>query len=160
MFVFSNGHNCIQELVDKAISWTRSFVTSGIESAFIHPRAIEPYWLRPQDGFVKLNTDGVVFSSRNSASIGGVIHDDTGNWKCVFVMAMGEGSIFQVEARAMLEGLRLAWGRGYRKVEVECNNSLLVNLILVRATDNKMLEVRLIHGMLNRSWDIRIRHVP
>lgn len=41
-------------------------------------------------------------------------------------MIIGEGSIFQVEVKAMFEGIRLVWDRGYKKVELECDNSLLV----------------------------------
>lgn len=107
MFVFSDDHNCVQEFVDKRINWTRSFVNLGIEPTFAHPREIDPHWSHPEEGYVKLNIDGVVFSSKNCASIEGVIRDATGDWQCGFAMTFGEGSIFQVEVRAMLEGL--AW---------------------------------------------------
>ncbi|MBA0847280.1 hypothetical protein Goshw_015552, partial [Gossypium schwendimanii] len=71
---------------------------------------VYPHWLPPREGYVKLNTDGVVFSSRACASIGGV------------------------EARAMLEGLHLAWNKGFRKLELECDNALLVEIILAGGT--------------------------
>lgn len=61
MFVFSNGHSCIQELIDKAVSWTRNYVKLGIEPTFTHPKGLERHWSRPQDGYVKLNTDGAIF---------------------------------------------------------------------------------------------------
>lgn len=55
----------------------------------------------------------------------------------------------------------MAWERGYRNVEVECDNSLLLNLILMEGvTDSKMLEIRLIYELLNRTQDVLIRYVP
>lgn len=87
-------------------------------------------WSRPSEGFVKVNIDGAVDSTRSWASIGGVIRDAMGSWQCGFSMAIGGDFIFQIDARAMLEGLCLAWDRGFKRVELECNNSLLVESIL------------------------------
>ncbi|KAK5810994.1 hypothetical protein PVK06_026311 [Gossypium arboreum] len=44
-------------------------------------------------------------------------------------MVTSMASIFQIEARAILEGLKLAWMRGFRQVEVESDNALLINTI-------------------------------
>lgn len=44
-------------------------------------------------------------------------------------MSLGQESVFRVEARAMLKGLYLAWDKGFRKVGVECDNALLVELL-------------------------------
>ncbi|MBA0687018.1 hypothetical protein Goari_014581 [Gossypium aridum] len=38
-------------------------------------------------------------------------------------------NIFQIEARAILEGLKLSWKRGFRQVEVESDNALLIDTI-------------------------------
>lgn len=66
-----------------------------------------------------------------------------------------------VEVRAMLEGIQLAWDKRYRKVEMEGDNSLLIESILVGSVvDRKMMELRLVHGMLIRPWVVRIRHIP
>ncbi|MBA0743215.1 hypothetical protein Gogos_005923 [Gossypium gossypioides] len=76
-------------------------------------------------------------------------------------MGMGKDTIFNMEARVVLEGLRVAWGRGLRQVEVECDNVLLVESLLIDGSINsRMVELRLIHGILNREWNVRIRHVP
>ncbi|MBA0850059.1 hypothetical protein Goshw_024642 [Gossypium schwendimanii] len=34
-----------------------------------------------------------------------------------------------VEARAILEGLKLVWDRGFRQVELECDNAMLIEFI-------------------------------
>ncbi|KAH1121943.1 hypothetical protein J1N35_005103 [Gossypium stocksii] len=71
-------------------------------------KVIGSHWSPPKEGYVKLNTDSVMFSSRACASIGGVTRDANGLWQYGFSMSIGEGTIFQVEVRAMLEGLHLA----------------------------------------------------
>ncbi|MBA0757596.1 hypothetical protein Gotri_020683 [Gossypium trilobum] len=76
-------------------------------------------------------------------------------------MGMGEDNIFKVEARVVLEGLCVAWGKGLRQVEVKCDNALLVESLLDGGSVNsRMAELRLIHGILNCEWNVRIRHVP
>ncbi|KAH1130349.1 hypothetical protein J1N35_001727 [Gossypium stocksii] len=39
-----------------------------------------------------------------------------------FSMEVGESDVFQVEARAIYEGLMFAWSRGFRQVKVETDN--------------------------------------
>ncbi|KAH1045567.1 hypothetical protein J1N35_036351 [Gossypium stocksii] len=46
----------------------------------------------------------------------------------------------------MLEGLHLAWNKGFQKLELECDNALLIEIILASAAADSMLtELRLIH---------------
>ncbi|MBA0842672.1 hypothetical protein Goarm_002482 [Gossypium armourianum] len=62
-----------------------------------------------------------------------------------------ETSLHAVEARAMLEGLCLAWDKWFQKLELECDNGLLVETILVGGdVDSRMTELRLLHSMLIR----------
>ncbi|MBA0654229.1 hypothetical protein Goklo_021286, partial [Gossypium klotzschianum] len=61
-------------------------------------------------------------------------------------MVIGLIDIFQVEARAMLEGLKIAWVRSFRQVEVESDNALLVDILRNGLTGtNSVVEVRMIH---------------
>lgn len=65
-----------------------------------------------------------------------------------------------MEACAILEGLFLAWDKGY-KVEVECDNALLVELLRSGgAMSNNLVEVRLIHQVFRRNWEVYLCHVP
>lgn len=141
----------MQNIVHTGISWARNISSSGFESIFIHPKGLNSHWSRPDEGYVKLKTNGVVFFSKNYTSIGGVIKDDRENWRCGFVRSLGERLIFQVEAKAMLEDLHLAWDKGYKKIEMKCDKSLLMKTILARgATNNAIMELRLIYGMFIR----------
>ncbi|MBA0815683.1 hypothetical protein Gohar_000441 [Gossypium harknessii] len=52
----------------------------------------------------------------------------------------------------MLEGLCLTCEKGYRQVELESNNALLVKLILSgKLIDSPLMEIRVIHTLLKRN---------
>lgn len=75
-------------------------------------------------------------------------------------MSFGHESVFKVETRAMLEGLFLAWDKGFWKVGVECDNALLVELLLPGGgASSSLVELQLLHQVLCRKWEIRIRHI-
>ncbi|MBA0796054.1 hypothetical protein Gohar_006854 [Gossypium harknessii] len=87
-------------------------------------------WSVSEWGWVKLNTDGAVSLSSCSTATGGVIRDEKVNWLCGYSMILGRDEVFRIEARSMLKGLCLTWEKGYRQVELESDNALLVELIL------------------------------
>ncbi|MBA0613945.1 hypothetical protein Godav_014299, partial [Gossypium davidsonii] len=61
----------------------------------------------------------------------------------------------------MLEGLCLASDKGFRKLELECDNGLLVETIIAGgAVDRRITTLRLLHSMLIRPWEVRVRHIP
>ncbi|MBA0645326.1 hypothetical protein Goklo_013443 [Gossypium klotzschianum] len=50
-------------------------------------------------------------TSRQRATIGGALRGPSGGWLVGFEMVISMASIFQIEAQAILEGLKLAWMR-------------------------------------------------
>ncbi|MBA0785030.1 hypothetical protein Gotri_000183, partial [Gossypium trilobum] len=38
-------------------------------------------------------------------------------------------NVFQIKARAVVEGLKLVWSRGFKQVEVDCDNAMLIDTI-------------------------------
>ncbi|MFQ6625623.1 hypothetical protein Gotur_005710 [Gossypium turneri] len=107
---------------------------------------IENSWQRPKPGWVKINIDGWMSTSRQRAAIGGALKGPNGGWLVGFEMVTSMASIFQIEAQAILKGLKLAWMRGFRQVEVENNNALLIDTIRNNfAANSNTVEVRLIH---------------
>ncbi|MBA0762166.1 hypothetical protein Gotri_024708, partial [Gossypium trilobum] len=70
-------------------------------------------------------------------------------------------TVFRVEARVILEGLRIAWEKGYRQLEIECDNTLLVESVLMgSAASSNLVELRLINVYLKRNLNTRICHIP
>ncbi|XP_041021291.1 uncharacterized protein K02A2.6-like [Juglans microcarpa x Juglans regia] len=68
-------------------------------------------WSRPQDGWVKLNTDGSSLGNPGLAGAGGVLHDHN-------------------EMHSVLEGIRRCYHLGFSHVEIETDSQLLVNWII------------------------------
>ncbi|MFQ6666122.1 hypothetical protein Gotur_032598 [Gossypium turneri] len=84
---------------------------------------------RPDLGWVKLNVDGSVSIVISKAAIGGIVRDSNWKWLTGFAMVTGMTKVFQVEARAVVEGLKLAWMKCYKHVEINCDNALLIDTI-------------------------------
>ncbi|KAK5786085.1 hypothetical protein PVK06_040712 [Gossypium arboreum] len=109
---------------------------------------------------VKLNVDGSVSKVNNKARIGRVVRDANGRWLVGFAMATRIAEIFQVEARAIVEGMKLAWMKGYKQVEINCDNVLLIDTICNGfASISNIEEVWSIHEWCNKEWQIKFRHV-
>lgn len=59
-------------------------------------------------GHYKLNTDGASTNRHEANGIGGVFHDSSGNWVLGFAGYVFQGSILELELKALLRGLKLA----------------------------------------------------
>ncbi|MBA0816957.1 hypothetical protein Gohar_001563, partial [Gossypium harknessii] len=93
-----------------------------------------------------VNVDGSVSTARSRAALGGAIRGPIGGWLVRFGMVRRLTNIFHVEARTMLEGLKIAWARDFHQVEVESDNALLVDILRNGlAGTNNVAEVRMIH---------------
>lgn len=51
--------------------------------------------------------------------MGGLIRDDCGKWVRGYARKVGFCSVLEAELWGIVEGLRLAWNLGFRRVEVE-----------------------------------------
>ncbi|MBA0711396.1 hypothetical protein Golax_010585, partial [Gossypium laxum] len=130
-YVFPNSHNSVQVIADTNISWMRNYLRTISTDCNNNPQVTASHWSVLEVGWIKLNMDGPVSPFRSSASIVGVFRDMNGSWLCGFLMRLGGDIIFKVEARVIFKGLNLAWDKGFRRLELECDNALLVETILV-----------------------------
>ncbi|MBA0552827.1 hypothetical protein Golob_023605, partial [Gossypium lobatum] len=69
-----------------------------------------------------------------------------------------------IEARALLEGLKFAWAKGYRRVEIENenenDNSISVAIIQNGLTTNNVCsEVGLIQDWCLKDWEVKFRQI-
>ncbi|MFQ6662238.1 hypothetical protein Gotur_030113 [Gossypium turneri] len=69
---------------------------------------------------------------------------------------------FNVDGSAwvVLKGLKLAWDQGFRKVELESDDALLIEaiqngLVAVSNVD----EVKMIHNYCSKAWQVKFRHI-
>ncbi|KAK5820364.1 hypothetical protein PVK06_025411 [Gossypium arboreum] len=69
-------------------------------------------------------------------------------------------AIFKIETRAILEGFRLAWKKGIRQLEVESDNTLLIETIVEGVVeDGQLMELRRIHQIVCQGWKVCFRHL-
>ncbi|KAH1056181.1 hypothetical protein J1N35_034246 [Gossypium stocksii] len=116
-------------------------------------------WQLPASGWVKVNVDGSVSHCHLRALVGGVIRGPSGGLLVGFTMATYMAGIYQIEARAVLEVLQLAWEKGFRRVEVESDNAMLIkSLQSSLAIVNNVKEIRMIHKYCFKNWRINFRH--
>ncbi|KAH1090172.1 hypothetical protein J1N35_017429 [Gossypium stocksii] len=75
----------------------------------------------------------------SNASIGGVFRYHDVNSLCGYSMTISRDTIFKIETRSVLEGLCVAWEKNFRKIELECDNTLLVESLLAGGAANSKL---------------------
>lgn len=155
LFMFAITNNCARDLVDTGIVWARSFAHPSMSLPHQSHLVSTLHWSPSKIRWVKLKTNGAMTPNSRNASVGGVFKDLDARWLCGFSMTVAKNTIFHVEARAMLEGLHIAWDRGQRQLKIECANALLVECFLVGCTVNSTLaKLHLIHSFINRDWRI------
>lgn len=66
--------------------------------------------------------------------------------------------ILKIEAAALLKGLQMAWIKGYKKVEIECDNNHLVGILQSGlAPINKTPSIQQVGRLSEKDWFIRFR---
>lgn len=76
-------------------------------------------------------------------------------------MLTGISDILIIEAKAILEGLKLARDRGFRQTKIECDNTMPIDgLRNDLVAESSIGEVRLIHEWRKKDWQIKFHHIP
>ncbi|MBA0625984.1 hypothetical protein Godav_003722 [Gossypium davidsonii] len=136
--------------------WVRSYANSSIDHVQPNPMVTIGQWSPHERSGLNL-----IQPNSSNCSIGGVLKYSNVVWLCGYSLLLVNDIVFKIEFKSILEDLRLAWKRGFRQVELECHNALLVETLLVGgATNSRMVELELIYGLLYRRWKVRIRYVP
>ena len=126
------------------------------------PRVVLVQWTPPPRGWFKINFDGSVYHDGSGrASIGGAIRDSAGRVVLAFAEPTEHSTVGIVEARAMIRGLRLALGLGLRRVVVEGDDLVLVQLLRGEETQTRIpvaMQEEL-HGLLRCFDGCDVQHV-
>ncbi|CAI0557978.1 unnamed protein product [Linum tenue] len=95
-----------------------------------------------------------------STAAGGVFRDDEGQFMKAFAINLGRGSVTHAELAGIVQGLRLAWEAGYRRVEVRTDSSTAIKLIQTAADHNPHRGlIAAARQLLSLDWEVRINHV-
>ncbi|MBA0815577.1 hypothetical protein Gohar_000340 [Gossypium harknessii] len=138
--ILESGLHAVRDCSFSRMSYAKS------DSAWPQPNPLvsDTWWSPLEKGWIKHNTDEAMPYISNWASMGGVIRDADARWLCWFSMAVSKETIFRIEARAILEGLPIAWEKGFRQVELECDNAFLVETLLAGGpASSRLVELRL-----------------
>ncbi|KAK5777208.1 hypothetical protein PVK06_045175 [Gossypium arboreum] len=120
----------------------------------------EQKWQRPEVGWIKINVDGSVMTNYTKVAVGVAVRDWNGKWLMGFNMVTRMDKIFRIEAQAIVEGVKLAWLKGYKQVKINCDNAILTETICNGfASISNIEEVRLIHEWCKKDWRVKFRHV-
>ncbi|MBA0804539.1 hypothetical protein Gohar_004120, partial [Gossypium harknessii] len=138
------------DLIATSIAWARSISNSVRVNNSCCSDYTKEYWQPPRVGWVKVNIDGSVPKHTSSAAVGGVIRVHKGNWLFGFGLRIDRSGIFQTEARALYEGLVVAWHERFRQIEVESDNPILIDVHILRG-QNKVADciAKMSNGDLN-----------
>ncbi|XP_072146652.1 uncharacterized protein [Setaria viridis] len=111
----------------------------GPRGVSVEPRVVER-WKPPEEGWVKVNSDGSFDACRGQGAGAAVLRDHLGRVRAA--QARWYGSIREVlmaEAMAASGGLQLASTMGLPKVVLESDNSVLVSAIKMTMTDRSII---------------------
>jgi len=118
-------------------------------------------WRYPPIDWVKINVDGCSKGNPGVAGAGGVSRDAISRWIVGFALNIRICTSVGAELWAITNGLKLAWSKGFRKIILESNSSLAVDLItkdkiIFDKNYNLIMQAR---ELLAKEWDIRVLHV-
>ncbi|KAJ8441385.1 hypothetical protein Cgig2_009093 [Carnegiea gigantea] len=106
-----------------------SLETKWLSTASTTGREVTVDWEPPSAEWVALNMDGTSGNNPGPSGGGGVFHGWRGEWMGGFAERMGVYSSVRVELRAILQGLRLAREKGYRKLVVYVDSIVIVGML-------------------------------
>ncbi|CAN0866718.1 Putative ribonuclease H protein At1g65750 [Linum grandiflorum] len=86
-------------------------------------------WRPGDEGWFTLSTDGSLRSPTNVAAAGGVIRMDNGQFVKAFTANLGSCSITRDEMRAIVDGLKLAWSLGIRRIQVQSDSRAAIAIL-------------------------------
>ncbi|CAN1801232.1 Putative ribonuclease H protein At1g65750, partial [Linum perenne] len=118
-------------------------------------------WQPGDEDWFTLNTDGSSLSLNGSTTIGGLIRDPHSRFVRAFCANVGDCSITRAELRGIVEGLKLAWDLGIRKIAVQTDSRAAISIL---EQDMHMVRqhaalVADFHELRSRNWEVSLSHV-
>ncbi|CAN0857784.1 Putative ribonuclease H protein At1g65750 [Linum grandiflorum] len=95
------------------------------------------------------------------AAAGGVIRDDQGSFVKAFTMNLGCCSITRAEMRGIVEGLKIAWSLGIRRIRVQSDSAAAIAILSnVSSLDHQhAILVMQFQELCNLPWAVTLSHI-
>ncbi|CAN1339552.1 Putative ribonuclease H protein At1g65750 [Linum perenne] len=118
-------------------------------------------WRPGDEDWSTLNTDGSRLSLNGSTAIGGLICNHHGRFVRAFCANVGDCSITRAKLPGIVEGLKLAWELGTRKISVQTDSRAVISIL---EHDMQMVRQHAVlvadfHELRSRNWEISLSHV-
>ncbi|CAN1841742.1 Putative ribonuclease H protein At1g65750 [Linum perenne] len=166
-FIFENLRQSHSAVAEQCEFWTNLALSSwktnqlGREAPGLARQTQLIAWRPGDEGWATLNTDGSRISNSGATSIGGLIRDERGQLVRAFCANIGNCSITRVELKAIVEGLKIAWSLGIRKVAIQTDSRAAVS-ILQKGVGERHQHAALVaefHELSLREWELSLSHV-
>ncbi|CAN1187202.1 Putative ribonuclease H protein At1g65750 [Linum perenne] len=118
-------------------------------------------WRPAGDGWFTLNSDGSLYSNPNKAASGGLLRNDNCRFVYAFTANLGICSIMRAELKGTIEGMKLAWDKGMRKLRVQSDSKVVVDMISSAAAGYNTHAALLLQftELCSREWQVSIHHI-
>ena len=85
-------------------------------------------WIPPPSSFVKLNFDDASKGNPGPAGAGGVFRNERGEILHIYTLNLGHSTNNVVELNAMVKGLNISIQKGFQKLILEGDSSLVITI--------------------------------
>lgn len=117
-------------------------------------------WKPSDDGWKRVNTDGVVCQISKSAITDGIVRDQVGIWIAGFAKNIGHCLVIMVDLWGVLDSLQIAWSFSLKKVILETNGKEAIQAIQANGKEQHCSAVICtIKDLLQCDWTIPLTHV-
>ncbi|OIT07835.1 hypothetical protein A4A49_32245 [Nicotiana attenuata] len=118
-------------------------------------------WHKPEDGFVKLNTDGIALTNPGKIGAGAIIRDHMGRLIHAIASPLGEGTNNIAEIEAAIIGMKWCLENCHFKVHLETDSALLVHWINHEPDPPSSLEMQLqkLIDLCSKCHEFKCSHV-
>ncbi|CAN1181294.1 Putative ribonuclease H protein At1g65750 [Linum perenne] len=165
--IFAGSRDGPAGVAIKASDWLQSVRSAMCRETSLEPetergRRIDVSWKAGPEEWFTLNSDGSVLGHRGRSAAGGLIRDSSGNCLQAFTMNLGVCTITRAEICGVLEGVRRAWEAGYRKLEIQMDSKVAVEILLnanLATSPQFTLETLEFREWLQRDWVVKVKHV-
>ncbi|CAN1762274.1 Putative ribonuclease H protein At1g65750 [Linum perenne] len=118
-------------------------------------------WRPAEEDWFSLNSDGSLTRNLDKSAAGGVIRDANGRFVVAFAANLGVCSIMRAELRGIIEGIRLAWSMGIRKLRIQTDSKAAVEMLSKFNTQNNQHAslIEQFRILSSYDWQLSIHHI-
>ncbi|CAN0870349.1 Putative ribonuclease H protein At1g65750, partial [Linum grandiflorum] len=153
------AHRCDYWVALISSSWKT--YQMGREVRFLNRQTQMIGWRPGDEGWFTLSTDGSLRSPQRMSAAGGVIRDDRGSFVKAFTMNLGCYSITRAEMRGIVEGLKLAWSLGIRRIRVQTDSAAAIAILSNSSSLDHQHAILVVQyqELCKRQWEVTLTHI-